>query len=57
MDMNVSLEIMYHRFSRKNVKKSTGQLCLEYGMERKEYEEYVKDGMRQEAEMLKQMKS
>lgn len=53
MDKNLSLEIMYHRFSRKNIKLSTGQLCKEYGMERKEYEEYVKEGMRQETEMLK----
>lgn len=50
--MTLALEIMYHRFSRENIKRHTGQLCKEYGMDRKDYEEYVREGMRQEAEML-----
>jgi hypothetical protein len=52
VEINLSLEIMYHRFSHRNIKKHTSQLCKEYGMTRKEYEEYVKEGMRQEVEML-----
>ena len=43
------MEAMYHRFSRENLKKSTGTIAQVLGVSRKEYEEAVKRGMEQEA--------
>lgn len=50
-------EIMLHRFSRKNLKRSTGELAKYLGMSRREYEAAVKRGMDEEARWLKQKKA
>ena len=42
-------EAMYHRFSRVNLKKSTGTIAQILGCSRKEYEDAVKRGMEEEA--------
>ena len=49
-------EIMYHRFSHKNIKKHTGLLADMLGMSRKDYEDAVRRGMQQEAEEMKSNK-
>lgn len=41
-------ELMQFRFSRKNVRKSTGQLAQLVGMPRKDFEAAVKRGMNAE---------
>ena len=45
-------EIMYHRFSRKNLRKHTGLLAEMLGMSRKDYEDAVRRGMEQEQKEL-----
>ena len=47
-------EIMYHRFCRKNLRRSTGELAKYLGMSRKDYEDAVRRGMEQETLELKQ---
>lgn len=42
------LELMIFRFNKKNIKKSTGQIAKELGMDRKEFEEAVKRGLEEE---------
>lgn len=46
-------EIMLHRFSRKNLKKSTGELAKYLGISRQEYEAACKRAMDQEAKEWK----
>ena len=45
-------DVMLHRFCRKNLRKHTGQLCLELGMTRKEYEEACERAMKAESDEL-----
>lgn len=43
-------EIMLHRFSRKNLRKSTSQLAEQLGMSKKDYEDACKRAMAEESE-------
>ena len=45
-------EIMLHRFSKSNLKKSTGELAKYLGMSRKDYEDAVRRGMKEESDEL-----
>lgn len=49
-------EAMYHRFSRENIKKSTGTIAQVLGCSRREYEAAVKRGMEEEARELQARK-
>ena len=47
-------EIMLHRFQHKHIRKKTGYLCKLLGMSRKDYEDAVRRGMKQEAKERKE---
>lgn len=47
------LEIMYHRFSHRNIKSKTGDLAKELGMTTTEYNEAVERGMKEEQRIKK----
>lgn len=50
-------EAMYIRFSRKNIKKSTGVIAKELGIDRKEFEKAVQYGMNEDSKIrMKEMK-
>lgn len=42
-------EAMYTRFSHKNIHKSTGKIAKELGVNRKDFEQAVENGMKQES--------